>query len=92
MGEMYTKLKALIEETYYKNNNTKVVIIAHSMGNPVTLYFLNHQSQQWKDKFIQSFIGLSGVWGGVIKSMRLFASGIITFTINKLLVSSVGIL
>lgn len=86
MSEYFKKLKDLVEETFYKNNNTKIIFIAHSMGNPVTLYFLNHQSQQWKDKFIQSYIGLSGVWGGVIKSMRLFASGdhLAVFFVNPL--------
>ncbi|KAJ8302642.1 hypothetical protein KUTeg_019038, partial [Tegillarca granosa] len=75
LGEFYVKLKSLIEETYTLNNNSRVTLVGHSMGNPVTLYFLNHQTQAWKDKYIQRFITLAGVWGGVIKTLRLFASG-----------------
>ncbi|XP_033754287.1 group XV phospholipase A2-like [Pecten maximus] len=75
MGGMYKKLQALIEDTYTLNNNTPVTLLGHSMGNPVTLYFLNHMPQVWKDKYIKRFISLAGVWAGVIKTLRLFASG-----------------
>ncbi|XP_060608560.1 phospholipase A2 group XV-like isoform X2 [Ruditapes philippinarum] len=68
-------LKSLIEETYYKNNNNKVVLLAHSMGNPLTLHLLNHMTKEWKDKFIKSFMSLAGVWGGAAKSIRLMISG-----------------
>ncbi|XP_071174649.1 lysosomal phospholipase A and acyltransferase-like [Mytilus edulis] len=74
-ADFYQNLRNLVEETYALNNNTKVVLLGHSMGNPTTLYFLNHQPPSWKDKFIQSFISLAGVWGGSVKPLRLFASG-----------------
>ncbi|XP_076111169.1 lysosomal phospholipase A and acyltransferase-like isoform X1 [Mytilus galloprovincialis] len=74
-ADFYQNLRNLVEETYALNNNTKVVLLCHSMGSPTTLYFLNHQPQSWKDKFIQSFISLAGVWGGSVKSLRLLASG-----------------
>ncbi|VDI60210.1 lysophospholipase III [Mytilus galloprovincialis] len=73
-ADFFKNFKALIEETYTLNNNTKVVLLGHSMGNPTTLYFLNHQPQAWKDKFIQSFISLAGVWGGSVKSLILLAT------------------
>ncbi|XP_060080361.1 phospholipase A2 group XV-like [Ylistrum balloti] len=75
LGGMYKKLQALIEETYTMNNNASVTLLGHSMGNPVTLYFLNHMPQAWKDKYIKSFVSLAGVWTGVIKTLRLFTSG-----------------
>ncbi|CAL1538478.1 unnamed protein product [Lymnaea stagnalis] len=75
MSDYYTDVKNLIEDTYLKNNKTKVVIVAHSMGNPVFLYFLNNQLQDWKDQYIHAFITLAGVWGGAIKPLRLMASG-----------------
>ncbi|XP_060552088.1 phospholipase A2 group XV-like [Ruditapes philippinarum] len=75
LHEFLDNLKSLIEETYYKNNNKKVVLLGHSMGNPVTLYLLNHMTKAWKSKFIKSFISLAGVWGGAAKPIRLMISG-----------------
>ncbi|GFR74998.1 group XV phospholipase A2 [Elysia marginata] len=75
LGQYYKDLQKLIEDTYVLNNHTKCVIVGHSMGNPVFLYFLNRQPQAWKDKYIQSFVSLSGVWAGAVKPLRLFASG-----------------
>ncbi|XP_048748762.1 phospholipase A2 group XV-like isoform X2 [Ostrea edulis] len=73
--ELYQKMQALIEETYRMNNNTRVVVLGHSMGNPTSLYFYNIMSQAWKDKYIEAHISLAGVWLGAIKPLRLFASG-----------------
>lgn len=74
--QAYIKLLIeLIETTYAKNKNQKVVLIAHSMGNPTILYVLNHQSQSWKDKYIHAHIALAGPWGGAAKTLRLMASG-----------------
>lgn len=72
----YGNLTRLIEETYRYNGNMKVLILAHSMGNPVMLYFYNNiVSQEWKDKFIHGHISISGAWGGAVQIIRLFASG-----------------
>ncbi|XP_029156457.1 group XV phospholipase A2-like [Nylanderia fulva] len=73
--EFFVKLKILIEETYAMNNNTPVTLLAHSMGGPMTLIMLQRQSQKWKDKFINSFITLSAVWGGSVKAIKVFAIG-----------------
>ncbi|KAK3608072.1 hypothetical protein CHS0354_031058 [Potamilus streckersoni] len=75
LEDYFQNLTELIEDTYMQNNNTRIVIIGHSMGNPLTLYFLNQKSQPWKDKFIRSHISLAGVWGGAVKTLRLMASG-----------------
>ena len=37
----YTNLTQLVERTYAINNNTRVVIIAHSMGNPIVLVYVH---------------------------------------------------
>ena len=65
LDEFYKNFTNLVEETYYMNNGTKVILVAHSMGNPVTLYWLNNYvNLAWKQKFIRYFVCLSGVWGG----------------------------
>lgn len=73
--DYFLKLKNLILETYKANNNSRVILIGHSMGSPTMLYFLNKQSQAWKDKYIRSLVTISGVWGGALKTLRLMASG-----------------
>ena len=46
VGQMYmTKLKYLIEETYELNSDNRVMLIAHSMGNPYLVNFLTQSSQ-----------------------------------------------
>ena len=57
------------------NNNERVTLIAHSMGAPMTLILLQNQNQEWKDKYIESFICLGGPWGGSMKSLKAVASG-----------------
>ena len=65
LDDFYKNLTRLVEETYYLNNGTKVMLVAHSMGNPVTLYWLNNYvNLAWKQKFIRNFVSLSAVWGG----------------------------
>ncbi|XP_033341246.1 lysosomal phospholipase A and acyltransferase [Megalopta genalis] len=74
-AEFFTKLKDLIEQTYKANQQTPVTLLAHSMGGPMTLIFLQRQSQAWKDKYISSLITLSAAWGGSVKALKVFAVG-----------------
>lgn len=73
-AEYMENLKMLIEETV-KATGSRVSLISHSMGCLQTLYLLNHQSQAWKDEFIERWIPLSGPWAGSAQLMRLHASG-----------------
>src|SRR6218665_222247 len=76
MHDYFDRLTNLTEETYFQNGQQKVVVIGHSMGNLYVLYWLNRQTQAWKDKFIQSFVSLGGPWAGSVKPLRLMASGL----------------
>ncbi|KAI4893380.1 hypothetical protein NFI96_022500 [Prochilodus magdalenae] len=72
--EYFLKLQQMIEDMAEKYGGP-VVLIAHSMGNMYTLYFLNHQPQAWKDKYIKAFVSLGPPWAGVVKTLRVMASG-----------------
>ena len=72
----FDRLKALIESTYNNNDRQRVVLIAHSMGAPTTLYFLTKiVDQTWKDTHLRDYITVSGVWHGTAKSAKAYASG-----------------
>lgn len=75
LGPWFVAFQNLIESTYKNNGNQPVIIIAHSMGSPMTLYFLNRRSQAWKDKYIKAYITMAGVWGGTVRAMKVFALG-----------------
>ena len=76
MSEFLTNLTQLIVSTYEENQSERVMLLGHSMGNLYIQYLLTHQSRQWKEKYIKSFISLAGPWGGAIKSIRLQISGL----------------
>eukprot|EP00095_Tigriopus_kingsejongensis_P000920 maker-scaffold186_size273091-snap-gene-1.37 protein:Tk00920 transcript:maker-scaffold186_size273091-snap-gene-1.37-mRNA-1 annotation:"1-o-acylceramide synthase precursor" len=75
MGDFFKKFKQLITDAFYANDNRRVILMCHSMGCPVTLYFLNHEKQAWKDKFVESMVTMSGAWGGTAKALRVLYRG-----------------
>lgn len=52
------------------------------MGGPMSLLFLQTQTQAWKDKYIQCLVTLSGAWGGSAKAVKVFAIGEYKLYIN----------
>uniref|UniRef100_A0A915CQL5 Group XV phospholipase A2 n=1 Tax=Ditylenchus dipsaci TaxID=166011 RepID=A0A915CQL5_9BILA len=76
LKDYYIQLRTLIEILYRYNNNTRVVVLGHSMGNPIMNYFYhNYVDQTWKDKYVEAHVSLAGAWGGSLQIMKLFASG-----------------
>eukprot|EP00731_Ephydatia_muelleri_P034178 Em0049g25a len=72
----YDKVKSLIEEMYKSNGGRKVTLVAHSMGGPVTLFFLNNVvTQQWKNTYIYAFVPIAGAWSGGNKILLAQMSG-----------------
>ncbi|XP_030628443.1 phosphatidylcholine-sterol acyltransferase [Chanos chanos] len=72
--EYFASLKDLVEEMYDEYSQ-QIYLLGHSMGSNYILYFLNQQTQAWKDKYIKGFISLGAPWGGAVKPLRVLASG-----------------
>ena len=68
-------MKGLVEDTYTSGGNEPVTLLVHSMGGPMSLVFLQLQSQAWKDKYIARVISLAGAWAGSAKAIKVFAIG-----------------
>ncbi|XP_019864310.1 PREDICTED: group XV phospholipase A2-like isoform X1 [Amphimedon queenslandica] len=72
----YEALHQLIEDSYNRNGQTPVTLVAHSLGGPVSLYFLSkYVSSDWKASRIKQFVSLSGVFGGTLKIILELISG-----------------
>ncbi|THH06959.1 hypothetical protein EW145_g3711 [Phellinidium pouzarii] len=78
----FSRLKASIEEMR-KRHDKKVVLVAHSMGSTVVLYFFKWVESPrfggggptWVEDHIESFISAAGTHLGVPKAMAAFLSG-----------------
>lgn len=74
LHDYFDALRNLTEEMYSASGQ-RVVFLLHSMGGPITWYFLGHQPQRWKDKYVESVISLAGAWGGSIKAVKVYTAG-----------------
>ena len=73
----YNELRSLVEEMYAANNMTRVTLVVHSMGGPVSLYFLNNiVSQIWKDTYIHAYIPVAAAWYGGVAALENVISGV----------------
>ena len=52
-----------------------MLLVTHSMGSIMSLYFLHQQTQAWKDKHVRSLVSIAGVWGGTARAVKVFAVG-----------------
>lgn len=74
-SQYFIDLKKLVEDTYGLNNNEPITFIAHSMGAPMLMIFLQQQSDSWKQKYIARMITIAGAYGGSAKTVKVFAMG-----------------
>ena len=72
-------MKQQIEDMYEQSDNTTVTIVAHSMGAPTTLFFLNPENgivtSEWKSMYLHALVTLSGGWAGSLLTLREQVSG-----------------
>ena len=80
--QYFTRLKVYIE-TALETSGEKVVLISHSMGSQILFYFLNWVEAEghggggpgWIDKYIESWINISGSLLGALKGLPAVLSG-----------------
>lgn len=68
-------LTKIVEKVYHLNDNRKVLVLGHSMGSTFIYYWLMQQSLAWKDKYIDSFVSISGPYLGSVKAIKAVVSG-----------------
>jgi hypothetical protein len=73
MPTFTTQLKALIETVDHMG--TGVVIIGHGFGASLANAFINSVPAEWKSKHVNSFVSVSGAFGGCPKALRVLLSG-----------------
>lgn len=72
--EWFERLPTLVKMAY-EYNNTSVTFVVHSMGGRMLLQFLQQQSTEWKDKYVNKIITLSVPWGGSVQSLQAISVG-----------------
>jgi len=68
-------LTKLIEKNSALQEN-QAIIIGHDLGSTIANYFLVNAVPEWKNKYIKSFVTISGVFGGCPKALRAILSGV----------------
>lgn len=80
--QYFTRLKSYIEIAY-KTSNEKAVIVSHSMGSQVMFYFFHWVASaqgggggdEWVEKYVDSWINISGCMLGALKGLPAVLSG-----------------
>lgn len=80
--QYFTRLKTHIEMAS-KISNKKVVLVSHSMGGQVLFYFMHwvaspsggNGGDDWVDKYVDSWINISGCMLGALKGLPAVLSG-----------------
>mmetsp|Transcript_96754 Transcript_96754/g.273360 ORF Transcript_96754/g.273360 Transcript_96754/m.273360 type:complete len:647 (+) Transcript_96754:49-1989(+) len=74
----FTGLRLDIEKAVFKAGGEKVVVIGHSMGSNVFLYFMNwveREAPGWVDRYVASFVNVAGPLLGAMGPLAAFLSG-----------------
>lgn len=63
-------MKKLVEETFEVAGGQRITLLVHSMGGPMALVFLQHQTPAWKDMYIERVISLAGAYGMYVLPLK----------------------
>eukprot|EP00033_Pygsuia_biforma_P000962 GCRY01001104.1.p1 GENE.GCRY01001104.1~~GCRY01001104.1.p1 ORF type:complete len:330 (-),score=33.53 GCRY01001104.1:754-1743(-) len=59
LSEYFSQLKEMVEQMYIDRGNRPVLLIAHSYGNNIAHAFLRNMPQEWKDKYVDSYVAVA---------------------------------
>lgn len=71
----FDKMRDLIEHAVKSNGGKQAVIVAHSMGSLVSLYFITRQNADWRFKYLKGLVTFSAPWEGSITALKGSVSG-----------------
>lgn len=66
----FDALQKLIEGAVDKNGGQPVVIVGHSMGCLVTLFFLSRMMPTWTGRYVHAFISVSAPYLGSVTALK----------------------
>ena len=66
----FDALRDLAETAVHKNGGLPAVLVAHSMGSLVSLYFIKRQGPEWTKKHLASLIAMSAPWEGAVTALK----------------------
>ena len=71
----FANLSQLVVDTYQKNGQTKVAIVAHSLGTMLTRHWLLHESPDFIAQYVDTFVAVSPPFGGAVATIMGIISG-----------------
>ena len=57
---------------YETNDGVPAVIVAHSLGCLMMSTFFSRQSEEWKSKYVDSYMSIAGVYAGALKVSSMY--------------------
>ena len=72
----FDALRDLAETAVHKNGGLPAVLVAHSMGSLVSLYFIKRQGPEWTKKHLASLIAMSAPWEGAVTALKGMLPGL----------------
>ncbi|KAG7134543.1 Phospholipid:diacylglycerol acyltransferase like protein [Verticillium longisporum] len=81
--QYFTRLKNHIETAFVASGGKKAVLVSHSMGGQVVFYFFHwvasdlggRGGDDWVDRYVESWINVSGCMLGAVKDLTAVLSG-----------------
>ena len=64
------QLKGLIEHSVRVNDNKPAVLLAHSMGNLVAMWLMQHQTPAWVQEHVAGFFSVSAPFLGSVTALK----------------------